>query len=105
MGWRDASGNAVTTALFSSSLSSYLRKCAGGFAPTAAKHLEAAAAGYARIAALLRPSILGEGSPKYEDFVGDLPAQGAHAGAVLVPVRTELAMAADEMEAAVDAAA
>jgi hypothetical protein len=59
---------------------------------------EAAAQRYDRIVELLAPV-------KYQEFIGDLDKQKTHAETVLVPVRAELAAAADEIEKLLPAAA
>ena len=59
-----------------------------------------AATQYDRIAALFTPAITGEGGESYEGFIGDLDKLKAHADEVLVPIKAELAAAADDMEEA-----
>jgi len=78
----------------------YLRSQAGSFPEGARRHIDAAAEAYSRIAALLRPALTGEGGERYEDFVGDVDKQKAHAENILVPVKRELGAAADAMSKA-----
>jgi len=76
----------------------YLHKIAAEFPEAARPHLEAAASHYDRIVELLHPALTGEGGEHYRDFIGDLEKQKTHAEEVLVPVKAELAAAANDME-------
>jgi RimJ/RimL family protein N-acetyltransferase len=53
--------------------------------------------------ALLEPALTGQSGRQYAQFIGDLDQQKAHAETVLVPIRTELAAIADDLEQAVAA--
>ncbi|MHC4202200.1 MAG: hypothetical protein ACYSU0_19590, partial [Planctomycetota bacterium] len=78
----------------------FLRARAGTFPGPARPHVEAAAGRYERIVSLLRPATTPGGNEHYKTFIGDIDKQKAHAEGVLVPVKRELAAAADEMEKA-----
>lgn len=96
-GWTDAVDNAVAIRDRSAVAASYLR----GIAPTVSlagrPYLESAAKHYERIGQLLAPTLTGDGSERYEQFVGVFARQKAHAEGVLRPVRAELSAAADDM--------
>jgi hypothetical protein len=81
-----------------------LRRAESSFPEAARPYLENAAQHYDRIAELLAPYGTWSDQGGYRDIIGDLAKQQAHADAVLVPVKTELAAAADEMEQALRAA-
>jgi hypothetical protein len=99
-GWVAAVRNAEAVTDRCSVAAAYLRRIAPDFAPSAAEHLEAAAAHYDRMMELLTPALTGRGGEHYRDFVGDLVEQRAHADRVLAVVKDELAAAADDIEGA-----
>ncbi len=99
-GWTDAVDNAVAFQERAATAARYLRRLSPRFSPAGASHLEAAAKQYDRISTLLTPALTGEGGEKYEQFIGDLAKQQAHAEAVLRPVKAALSAAADEIEQA-----
>ncbi len=99
-GWTDAMDNALAMSERARVAAAYLRRTSSDFADAARSHLESAAQHYDRIVQLLTPPLTGEGGEKYEQFVGDLTKQKAHAEAVLRPVKAELSGAADDLEKA-----
>jgi RNA polymerase sigma factor (sigma-70 family) len=81
--------------------SEYLRRRMDSFPEQMRPSIEVAAKRYAHIAELLRPfAVPPKGGQGYGAIMGDLAKQKAHAANVLVPVRAELAAAADELEKA-----
>jgi RNA polymerase sigma factor (sigma-70 family) len=100
-----SAGNARVNADVSSHgaviVAAYLRRRMGSFPQAARPHLEAVANHYDRVAELLKPFAVREDGEGYHAMMGktgDLVKQKVHAEEVLVPVKTELAAAADEME-------
>ena len=100
--WNAAYPNALLTLAGSRVAANYLRKIALDFPEGARPHLESAAAHYDRIVALLAPAT-GTGPGSYESFMGDMDKQRLHAARVLVPVKTEYAAIAQELELALSA--
>lgn len=96
----DAPNNARRMSAGAQAATGQLRRIAGSrsMTPEARALLESAAARYDRIFALLQPALTGQGGPGYTEFIGDLERQQAHAEQVLVPVKAELAAAAEELE-------
>ncbi len=81
----------------------FLRARIDTFPSPARAYVDAAAAHYDRIVALLKPTLTGDGDERYQAFVGDLVKQKAHADNVLTPVKAELLAVANSMAAALDA--
>ena len=102
-GWTDARDNAVRMDAGARAVSQYLRQRAPAFPAAVRPCLEATARHYDRIQALLRPALAGQGGETFEQFVGNLAKQQAHAAQVLTPIREELAAAAGSMEEALAA--
>ncbi|MCE5216639.1 BtrH N-terminal domain-containing protein [bacterium] len=103
-GWTDARDNAVRMDAGARAVSAYLRQRALSFPAVVRPCLEATAKHYDRTQTLLHPSLTGEGGERLEQLVGRLDKQKAHAEQVLVPLRKELAAAAESMEEALAAA-
>ncbi|MHC4561394.1 MAG: M56 family metallopeptidase [Planctomycetota bacterium] len=96
--WGDARDSATAVHDNAKVAASYLRRRIGTFTVEARPHIDAAAKNYDRIVELLDPFVSGDGPKHYQKWInGDLAAQKRHADDVLVPVRAELAAAADAM--------
>jgi RNA polymerase sigma factor (sigma-70 family) len=96
-----ATSNVITVQAACASAASYLRRIAPDF-PTAAKQrLRSAAMHYDRIMALLAPSIAANTAESYANIIGDLSKQKAHVAKVLIPVKSEYAAIAHDLELAV----
>jgi hypothetical protein len=97
-GWRSAQIVAQACVDRSRAAAAALREYQPSVPASARPSLEAAAKHYDRVVERLS-------SAKYREFIGDLGQQKAHAESVLVPVREDLAAAADELERALWACA
>ena len=98
--WTDANDNGMVARDGAMLVSSYMRGRFSHCDALSRSHLESVAVCYDRIAELLTPAVTGQGGPHYKEFIGDLDKQKAHADNVLVPIKAELAVAADEIERA-----
>ncbi len=93
----DAANNARRTVAGCTAAAGQLRRIARA-EPRATTLLAKAAGRYDQIAHLLSPALEGPVEGRYAAFAGDLLRQQQHADAVLLPIRAELAAAADELE-------
>lgn len=94
-GWESAALVGRSVIQRSRAAARYLREFAGAIPQSTRSFIEAAAEHYDAMVDLLLPAVTKEG---YKEIVGDIDKQKEHADKVLVPVKNELAKAADEME-------
>ena len=97
-GWRCAQSTANAAVSGAQAASAWLREQAG-LEPAMAEPLTRAADAYGRISQRFGPALGKEGG--YQQIAGDLARQDEHAQTVLLPIREDLAQAADAMEQAV----
>ena len=102
-GWTDAKDNGIMLLRDAEFAAAYLRSRHMAFPEIVHAPLDGAMKCYERIAELIRPAVTGEGGESYQQFVGDLAKQNAHADNVLKPIRVELAEAGRYIELALAA--
>lgn len=99
-GWRCATSTANALTSGAETAARWLREQAEELQSDAGKLLAGAAEAYQRICKRLQPA-LSDGEAGYQSLIGDLDRQRAHAETVLLPIRDDLASAAEAIEKAI----
>ncbi len=99
-GWSDALDNARWLAAAARLTAAGLRTSAEAIPEPCREAVLAAAAHYGRMGVRLQPTLNGQGAEPFAAFVGNLAKQQAFAETVLRPIRTELGLAAADLETA-----